>query len=114
MIRVFFIYVLPLIAPTVVYLLWRLWHLKRGAGEGTMATAARRAPWPKLIVAGVALLIATLAVAALSGGEPAHETYVPPHMENGRVVPGQARPDGMPGRAQPDGAPGQARPDGPP
>lgn len=95
MIRLFFIYVLPLIAPTVVYLLWCLWHLKRGTGtvEGDMATVARRAPWPKLTIAGVALLIVVIAIAALTGGEPPHESYAPPHMENGKVVPGRAQPD---------------------
>lgn len=95
MIRVFLIYVLPLIAPSVVYLLWALWRLKRGGGnaEADMKTVARRAPWAKLVIAGVALLIVVLAIAALTGGEPPHESYTPPHMENGRLVPGQTQKD---------------------
>ncbi|MFN4283782.1 MAG: DUF6111 family protein [Alphaproteobacteria bacterium] len=95
MIRILLIYVLPLLAPSLLYLLWRLWQTKRRTGtvEGDMRGIMRRAPWVKLAAAGTALLALTLFIAALTGGEPAHEAYTPPHMENGKVVPGDIRRD---------------------
>ena len=95
MIRIFLIYVLPLLAPTLLYVLWRLWQIKRSSGtvEGDMRGILRRAPWVKLAGIGTGLLVVVLIIAALTGGEPPHQTYTPPHMENGRVVPGDIRPD---------------------
>jgi len=97
MIRIVLIYVLPLLAPTLLYVLWRLWQIKRSprSGEGTIEgdvkSVMRRAPWVKLAATGTALLALTLLIAALTGGAPPHQAYEPPHLENGRVVPGDIR-----------------------
>jgi len=97
MIRIALIYVLPLIAPTLLYVLWRLWQIKHSPGnsdgtvEGDVKSVMRRAPWVKLAAVGTALLAITLMIAALTGGAPPHEAYEPPHLENGRVVPGDIR-----------------------
>lgn len=95
MIRIFLIYVLPLIAPTALYILWRLWQIKRGSGtiEGDMRSVVRAAPWVKLAAVGTALLALVLIIAALTGGEPPHEDYSPPRLENGRVLPGEIQRD---------------------
>jgi hypothetical protein len=37
------------------------------------------------------LLALTLLIAALTGGAPPHQAYEPPHLEHGRVVPGDIR-----------------------
>ena len=101
MIRIFLIYVLPLILPTLLYVLWRLWQIKRAPGslsgtvEGDMRSVLRRAPWVKLAAIGTGLLVVVIVIAALTGGAPPHQTYTPPHMENGRIVPGQAQPDAV-------------------
>jgi heme A synthase len=91
MIRIFLIYVLPLIAPSALYILWCLWQIKRSSGtvEGDVRSVVRRAPWVKLAAIGTGLLVLVLVIAALTGGEPPHEAYSPPHLENGRVVPGE-------------------------
>ena len=110
MIRIFLIYVLPLIAPSALYILWCLWQIKRGPGniggsvEGDVQSVLRGAPWVKLAAIGTGLLALVLVVAALTGGAPPHEAYSPPHLENGRVVPGQAQPDDAWRQAQPDDA----------
>ncbi len=95
MIRIFLIYVLPLLAPSVVYVLWCLWQIKRSSGsvEGDLRSVVRRAPWVKLAAIGFGLLVVVLVIAALTGGEPPHEAYNPPHLENGRVVPGEIHRD---------------------
>jgi hypothetical protein len=99
MLRLFLIYILPLIVPATLYILWHLWKLKRAPGEsGDVArdvrAVVRGAPWLLLAGIGTALLVTVLVIAALTGGEPPHENYAPPHIENGHVVPGQTRPDG--------------------
>ncbi|HEY4133747.1 MAG TPA: DUF6111 family protein [Alphaproteobacteria bacterium] len=96
MLRVFLIYVLPLTVPATLYILWRMWQMKRGSGDAAMDIRAvvRGAPWLLLLGVGTGLLAAVLIVAALTGGEPPHESYAPPHIENGHVVPGETHPDG--------------------
>jgi hypothetical protein len=44
-----------------------------------------------LTVAALTLVIAGFAVLAQFGGAPPGSTYVPAHMENGRLVPGTQR-----------------------
>ncbi|MDU6242904.1 MAG: DUF6111 family protein [Bradyrhizobium sp.] len=51
------------------------------------------ASWPlhlvaKLTVAALLLVIASLVLLAEFSGAPPHSTYVPAHIENGRLVPG--------------------------
>ena len=42
----------------------------------------------KLTVAALLLVIASLVLLAEFSGAPPHSTYVPAHIENGRLVPG--------------------------
>lgn len=100
-----FTYLLPLLLPTVVYVLWRLWraHMTAArsidAGSGGSATHPgqdidwRNAPWLALAFAGVILLGAVLLIGALSHRSGPPERYVPPRLENGRIVPGELRPE---------------------
>ncbi|MCB9947738.1 MAG: hypothetical protein H6842_07905 [Rhodospirillaceae bacterium] len=46
-----------------------------------------RGPWIWLLVAGIALAVSALVAWGLAGAPP-DSTYVPPHMEDGRIVPG--------------------------
>lgn len=51
------------------------------------------ASWPlhmiaKLTVAALLLVIISLVLLAQFSGAPPHSTYVPAHIENGRLVPG--------------------------
>ncbi len=45
-------------------------------------------PWTLLFVVGLGLVIASFVIVGLTEGLPANGTYIPPHMENGHVVPG--------------------------
>ncbi len=88
--RAFLQIVLPLVLPTVLYLIWVIFIRKPGPdGDGDVPHWLRHGPWLWLIAAGIALMAIVLAVAAwLTGGDPGG-TYVPPRLENGRVVPGR-------------------------
>lgn len=94
MFRLFFTYVLPLIAPTLLYLLWNWLQLRRArAGKrAEQPPALEDTPWLVLAGAGVSLLVVVvLGFAFFGGGTAPGLHYVPPHMEGGEIVPGQAR-----------------------
>ena len=72
------------LTPFVVYAIY-LW--------ATRAGVLHPESWPLPTLAGltiVALLLmaGSFIVLAQWGGEPAHSTYVPAHIENGKLVPG--------------------------
>lgn len=122
----FFAYLLPLLLPTALYMLWRIWRERAvvsGDGSGSPDTptdgksailpaneiAWRDAPWLWLAAAGIALMgVVVLTGVFIHEAAPAMR-YVPPHIENGRVVPGELQPNGT-GVAQPaPQAPREAR-----
>lgn len=87
MVRVLFTYLLPLLLPIAVYLAWT-WIAGKGERRPEDPPRWYEGPWFWLIVAGFVLMAAVMgATAFLQGGDPA-STYVPPHMEDGGIVPG--------------------------
>lgn len=86
--RILLQYVLPLLLPTVLYLLW-WWTVghRRARAAGKPAGLAR-GPWFWLILGGCGLLAAVLVHTALTSGQTMDGQYVPPHVEDGRIVPG--------------------------
>jgi len=80
--RVFFTVIIPLLLPTAIYLMWL-----RLAAKGEQ----REVPWVWLGVAGVVLMASLLAGLTLYGGAK-DGIYVPPHVEDGRIVPGRTVP----------------------
>jgi hypothetical protein len=76
-----------LLAPFAAYALF-LWL--------TRANLLERAAWPPKIIIGlsivaVALLLGGFLVFAHFSGAPPGSTYVPAHLEDGRLVPGEVR-----------------------
>ncbi|HEX4303308.1 MAG TPA: DUF6111 family protein [Rhizomicrobium sp.] len=53
---------------------------------------ARSHPWTILTIIGLSLFAASFIVWGFTEGEPTTGTYVAPHVENGRVVPGYVIP----------------------
>ncbi|MFM2130488.1 MAG: hypothetical protein RL477_2034 [Pseudomonadota bacterium] len=94
MFRIFFTFVLPLIAPTAIYLIWHAIQVRRvaaGTREDPTPSFAEM-PWFMLAGAGVSLLVVMLmAIALLDEGARPGTRYTPPHMENGRLVPAETR-----------------------
>jgi hypothetical protein len=86
--RVLLQYLLPLLLPTVVWLVWWFTLGKHQTTEDGSAAKLRQGPWFWLILGGTALLGLSLIIAALTRGfEPAGR-YVAPSWEGGRVRPG--------------------------
>jgi hypothetical protein len=93
MLRVVFTIVLPLLAPTAIYLLW-MW-LANWSRPGE-AAGWNGLPWWWLAGTGVLLLALVLFVVTVPSGTSVSGTYVPPRWENGRIIPGHIEPDRRP------------------
>lgn len=108
----FFAYVLPLLLPTAVYMLWRIWRERgtaaRGAPAGADASverdsatlpaneiAWRDAPWLWLAAAGIGLMAVVMLTGVFIHDAAPAVRYVPPHIEDGKVVPGEFLPEGI-------------------
>ena len=87
MLRVFYTIVLPLVLPTAIYVLWITCGPRRGEGIRWGAL-----PWLWLAGGGVLLLAGALIVVITGFGTAQHGVYVPPHVENGVIVPGHIDP----------------------
>ena len=81
MIRVALTILLPLLAPTAIYFLWLY----------TIGRVGERTPWTWLIVGGLVAAAVALVIVGVGSGSRSG-TYVPPHVEDGRLVPGQIVP----------------------
>lgn len=89
MTRILIEYVLPLVLPSVLYVVWWQVYGRRAAAVGGTPALLREGPWFWLILAGLGLAAAALIVGALVGGDAPGGTYIAPRLEDGRVVPGR-------------------------
>jgi len=90
MIRVLLTIILPLLLPTLLYLLWVLTMRRDNLSAG--AQPLRDLPLVWLAVAGVALVALVLVVASVRFGGGSSGVYVPPTTVNGQIVPGHVVP----------------------
>ncbi|MCB1831911.1 MAG: hypothetical protein KDH19_00445 [Geminicoccaceae bacterium] len=80
--RIVLQYLFPFILPFIAYFGWRLLMAR---GQGFL----KDTPWYVLTVMGLSLSIVSLiGLALVEGGSP-DGVYVPPHVEDGRIVPGR-------------------------
>jgi hypothetical protein len=89
MIRFLIEIILPFLLPSLLYLGW--WWLagrRRAVADGGVPSFLQHGPWFWLILAGAVLLAAVLSYNALTDQGPTTGRYVPPHLQDGRVVPG--------------------------
>ena len=96
MFRVLLTYAGALALPAAVFMLWRyLSALAAGTprtAQGTSQSDGQPLPWTWLSVAGVILLVVTMALmATLDGGAP-DAVYHPPKLIDGKVQPGYFEP----------------------
>ena len=80
--RILLTYIVPLVLPTVLYVIVRVLVQRRTPERwGDM-------PWPWLGVAGFVLLVLTLGWLALFSGSEPGSAYRPPQVIDGAVSPG--------------------------
>ena len=83
--RVLLQVVLPFLAPFLLYGAYRLLVTR---GRSFLDSA----PWFLLTASGLVLACGSLVALAFLGGDPPGGAYVPPRVENGRIVPGEVKP----------------------
>lgn len=88
MIRILLTYVVPLLLPVALYIVYVVVARRIQSARGETAERLRRVPWLWLLAAGVALMGISLAIYSLTSGGESHRRYVPPRVEDGRIVPG--------------------------
>ncbi len=94
MFRLIFTYLLPLVLPALGYLAWNWLQLRRSLKEGRASPPPGFADMPWLILAGAGVSLAMLTLLALvlfEDGSSPGGTYIPPHIEDGKLIPGQTR-----------------------
>ena len=89
MTRMLLQYVLPLLLPAAVFLVWVLLTRKRPDGQETAMQRLQQGPWFWLVVGGFTLMAAGLGYLGLTQGSKPGGTYQAPRYEGGRVVPGE-------------------------
>jgi hypothetical protein len=91
--RVLLEYVVPIVLPSLLYLAWLAYENKRVArgGEGVLRRW-QEGPWAWLFAAGVVIAVAGTLMLSLLQGFGTEGRYIPPHVENGRIVPGHVVP----------------------
>ena len=87
MIRIAIYYGLPFLLPFGAYALYVM-ATRRAEAKGIKW---QDAPWVWLAIASLGCGIAGFVFMALTAGDDPIGTYVPPHIEDGRVVPGQVK-----------------------
>ncbi|MSO70294.1 MAG: hypothetical protein EXQ98_08500 [Alphaproteobacteria bacterium] len=88
MIRILLTYVVPLLLPAALYIIYVIVARRILTGQSETAAQLRRMPWLWLLAAGVVLMGISLAVLSLTTGGDIDRRYVAPHVEDGKVVPG--------------------------
>lgn len=88
MFRLFITYILPLVAPFLMYLAWNAYVRYKAKKAGEEAPSLEKGPIFWSLVAGFFLLIISLTTLALMGSHKADRgKYVPPRFEDGRIIP---------------------------
>jgi ABC-type phosphate transport system auxiliary subunit len=107
--RVALTILLPLLLPTILYVLWAA-AAGRRQPVGTSALG-QGVPWLWLAAGGIILAAIMLIIVNVGVGAP-EGTYVPPHVVDGQVVPGHVLPGHVvPGHVVPGhGVPKDGRP----
>ena len=81
--------ILPLLLPTLLYVVWLL-----AAQRMRLASSAawRALPWPWLVASGIVLAALMLYVIGTRSGGAPQGVYVPPQWIGGKIVPGHIEP----------------------
>jgi hypothetical protein len=91
MLRLFLFRFWPVFIPLVIYWLW--WHFigRKATIDGKPLTRFRDGPWYWAVLTSLLIAVGCfifLGKESIQGGKGA---YIPPHMENGTLVPAQVQ-----------------------
>jgi hypothetical protein len=89
MTRIFLTYILPLVLPSLIYVLW-IWNARRTHDPDSEddLPGLHRGPLFWSLVSGFLLMITGLITIALMSGDPPDSgTYQSPRLEDGKILP---------------------------
>lgn len=81
----------PVFLPLLVYWIWLRRARKLAAAKGEPLPRFSDGPWAWAVIASMGIAVVCFLVLGGSHGTE-QGTYVPAHMENGQLVPGQVKP----------------------
>ena len=85
----------PLLLPTALYFLYAWFVARRARAQdpsGNTPPPEIDVPWSWLGLAGMVLVLVSLAINFIDTGAKPGGRYEPAHMENGKLVPGRTGP----------------------
>ena len=89
MLKTTLVHILILLAPTILYLAYLILARKLQLSRGQAAATLRKMPWLRLLGGGLVLAAASLVALSMIVGSDPEGTYVPAHMVDGELVPGE-------------------------
>ena len=91
MIRILLTFLVPLLLPFVVYAIWGWLRRRQALARGEPLPDIKGPPVVWLGALGLVLVVLVLGGLSLQRGEGTLGRYTPPHVENGRIVPGTVK-----------------------
>jgi hypothetical protein len=88
MIRIFFTYILPLVLPTLIYVLW-VWNTKRKHNpnaDGELPGLRRGHLFWSLASGFLMMIFALITIALMTGAPPDSGTYQSPRLEGEKII----------------------------
>lgn len=92
MFRILLTYLIPLVAPFILWYVWMKFFGPKTEEEGNKSI--KDAPWQILLPAGLVLAAITLVSLAVFSGTDTSNTYTPAEFRDGKIVPPQVVPRG--------------------
>lgn len=89
MIRNILFHLVPFLLPFIAYGLYLYATRRARAQERKEGRVFDEAPWFWLFATGLALLVLSLIAVWFFTGDPAGGSYIAPHVEDGKIVPGK-------------------------
>ncbi len=81
--RIFFLYILPILLPAVVYITWLRINIKKSKN-----IEYKIVPLPLLLITGVILAVVIMMALVFDGGQAGEASYTRAKVENGKVIKG--------------------------
>ncbi len=83
----------PVLLPLFIYWLWHLFAVRRARKNGSPIPRFRDGPIFTLLMASLGIAVLCFLVLGFSATENNNKgSYIPPHMENGKLIPGKVQP----------------------
>lgn len=86
--KIFLQFVLPILLPGLLFILWTVLTQRRSGADGSKRSAIAEGPWFALILAGFILMAVSLGLVSVYGGMNPEGVYHAPYWADGKIVPG--------------------------